>query len=299
MGSEAMRQGRDDEKLDILGAALRHARLHCRPLLTLKDLGSHPTAPRHWSHSHLSKVERGLEVPKEDLVRWYEFRTGKPSGYLLHMLYDATGGAESQALLDDQRSSRQWAVDRLEIVADLTGESTLIHETRDLVAISDDVDSHTILIDTHDRVNPGCEYGMEVVEGGVISKDPVWISDTLVKLDIAFDRSFATGEWHRIKLLHRSPPPESIPRWMTVSSRYGETREAIVAVAFNEHDIRPAWRIQENLAAEVVATFEAGSSTVVEGIIGGENRLLADASGIVRARFSSLRSGLHYGIGWR
>lgn len=298
MGSGESSQRYDLRRLQALGAALRDARLACYPHLTLADLGSDPAAPRRWGHSHLSKVERGLEVPKEDLVRWYEVRTGKATGYLLHSFYEAIGGANSRAQVDNQRSGRQWALDRLEILADLTGEGTLIYETRDLVAVSDGVDSHSVLIDTHDLDNPGRGYAMEVVAGGVIAKEPEWISDTLVKLEIALHRSFEVGEWHRVRLLHRSPP-ESIPRWMTVSSRRGETREAVVAVAFNEHDIRPAWRIHENHAAEVLATFEAGSPAVVEDVIGGGTSLVADANAIVSARFSSLRSGLHYGIGWR
>ncbi|MBW4077100.1 MAG: hypothetical protein HIU84_01020 [Acidobacteria bacterium] len=289
----------DDRKLESLGAALRDARMECYPHLTLADLGMDPAAPRNWSHSHLSKVERGLEAPKEDLVRWYEIRTGKPTGYLMNIFYEATGGTKSRASLDNERSARQWSIDRLEIFADLTGENTLIYETRDLIAVSDGVASHSMLIDTRDRVNPGEGYGMEVIEGGVVTKEPEWISDTLAKLEINFDRSFSIGEWHRVRLLHRSPPPASIPRWMTVASRYGETREAVVSVAFNERDVRPAWRISENHSAEVVTTFEAGSPAVVEDIIGGGASLVTDATGIVRARFMSLRPGLHYGIGWR
>lgn len=299
MGNGESSQTYDYQKLQVLGAALRDARLECWPHLTLTDLGSDPAAPRHWSHSHLSKVERGLEVPKEDLVQWYEVRTGRATGYLLHIFYEATGGANSRALGDNQGSGRQWVFDRLEIFADLTGESTLIYETRDLVAVSDGVDSHSVLIDTHDLVNTGQGYGMELIEGGVIVKEPEWVSDTLVRFQIALHRSFEAGEWHRVRLLHRSPPPESIPRWMTVSLRHGETREVVITVAFNEHDVRPAWRIHENYAAEVITTFEAGSSAVVEDVIGGGTSLVADANGMVRARFSSLRPGLYYGIGWR
>jgi hypothetical protein len=289
----------DYRKLQALGVALRDARLECYPHLTLMVLGSDPAAPRHWSHSHLSKVERGLESPTEDLVRWYEVRTGRATGYLLHMFYEATGGANSRAVADNHGNGRQWAIDRLEIFADLTGESTLIYETRDLVVVSDGVDSHSVLIDTRDLVNTGQGYGTEVIEGGVIATEPEWISGTLVKLEIALHRSFEIGEWHRVRLLHRSPPPESIPRWMTASSRHGETREVVITVAFNEHDIRPAWRIHENYDTEVFATFEAGSSVAVEDVIGGGTSLVPDVNGIVRARFLSLRPGLHYGIGWR
>ncbi len=291
--------GLDYRKLEVLGAALRDARLECSPRLTLTELGSDSAAPRRWSHSHLSKVERGLEAPKEDLVRWYEIRTGKPASYLVNMFYEATGGADSHAFLESERHGRQWAIDRLEIHADLTGGRALIHETRDLVAISDGVNSHAMLIDTHDFENPGQDYGMEVIEGGAMAKKPQWISDTLVKLEITLDRSFAAGEWHRIKLCHRSPPSVSIPRWMTVASRFGETREAVIEIAFSERDIRPTWRISESFSAEVVAAFTAGAATVVEDIIGEGTSLVADANGMVSTRFSSLRTGLHYGIGWR
>ncbi len=249
----------------------------------------------------LSPVEDRARTrgPKEDLVRWYEVRTGKPASYLINMFYEATGGANSPAFLESQRHGRKWAIDRLELHADLSDKRSLIFETRDLVANKDGVDSHSVVIDTRDFDNPRQDYGVEVIEGGTITDPPEWLSDTLVKVEITLDRSFARGEWHRIRLCHQSPPPEGIPRWMTVSSRYGETREAVVDVAFNERDVRPAWRIHENLAAEVFAAFTAESSVAVEDVIGEGTRLVTDATGLVSARFSSLRTGLHYGIGWR
>jgi hypothetical protein len=289
----------DPRKLEVLGAALRDARLRCSPRLTLVGIGSDEAAPRYWSHSHLSKIERGLEAPGEDLVRWYEVRTGKPDGYLVHLLYDATGGASSPAFLTSQRGARQWAIDRHEIHCDLRGPRAVIHETRDLVAISDGVTSHTVVVDTRDFETSGRDFAIKVVEGGTIATTPEWISDTLVTVEVSLHRSFAMGEWHRIRLCHHSPALERIPRWMTVVSRYGETRDAIVNVTFNPHDVRPAWRISDTLSGEVFAAFARDSTAPVERVIGGGTRLLADAEGTVSARFSSLLAGLYYGIGWR
>ncbi len=290
----------DETNTDALrsfGAALRRARMEVEPQLTLVAVGSHPDAPRQWSHSYLSRVERGLELPKEELVHWYETRTGVPSGYLVDEYrrligYDQTPPEELRGRM------RAWSIERMEIFADLTGERAVVYETRDLIATCDDASSHVLLMDTSDPTNDSSRYDVQVVEGGQLTSLPTWMSNTLAAYEVRFHRTFGVGEWHRVTLRHEFPSTVTIPRWMTVSTRRGETREAVITIAFDIGNIRPAYRIDELYPEEVLAAFGGASSERMSEVLSHQRMIVPDLEGMVRARFRTIKTGLHYGIGW-
>ncbi len=289
----------DYEQLEILGAALREARVNRRPPITLVEIGSDTKAPRRWSHSHLSKVERGIEVPKEELVRWYEVRTGKPSGYLVNLFHRAVGTPEYGAWASQVGCERGWAFDRIEIFADLSGEFARIYETLDLVALSSGMNHDTVVIDPHDLMVSSRGCCVEVVEGGTLSRQPMPDAGWYGKLEVDLHREFEVGDWHRVRLLHTAISFEGISRWITLATRHGETREFVASLKFNEDNLHPAWRIDQRFAAEVVAAFGPDSVSSVDDVFGVGNTLVTETNGLVRARFESLRPGLQYGIGWR
>ncbi len=287
----------DASGLRSLGAALRRARMEVEPQLTLVAMGSHPDAPRQWSHSYLSRVERGLELPKEELVRWYEARTGVPAGYLVDEYHRLVRHDETPP--DELRGQmRAWSIERMEIFADLSGEHAIVYETRDLVATRDEASSHVLLMDTSDPSNDSSHYDVQVVEGGRLSSRPSWMSKTLAAYEVRFHRSFGMGEWHRVTLRHEFPSTSTIPRWMTVSTRRGETREAVVTIAFDVANVRPAYRIDELYAEEVLAAFGDATGEPMREVVSRETMIEPDLDGMVRARFRTIKTGMHYGIGW-
>ncbi len=293
-----MSQTPEVKKLIVLGTALREARLEQRPTMTLKELGGDDRAPRRWSHSHLSKVERGIEAPNEELVRWYEDCTGRPRGYLLDLYHAAVGRSARDVAESPEGRTQTWALDRTEIFANLSGSDSLIYDTRDLVAIADRTKTYVVHLDSIEQAISSEIHTVELLDGGVLGKRKR-ISSTLSTVEIRLHRKFDAGEWHRIRLLHRAPAMENLSPWMTVATRRGETREALVAVRFNKREVRPMWRIDAMPLSEIVPAFEKGTSARVEDFADACSRVFPDANGIVHSRFPTLRSGLHYGIGWR
>ncbi len=288
----------DYDRLEVLGSALREARISHHPPLTLMELGADPNAPRRWSHSHLSKVERGLEIPKEDLVRWYEVRTKKPTGYLIKLWYQAMRDVDPNQLHAIEPGDHTWTLDRLELFVDLTGIRERVYEKRDLIARVSGLSSRTVAIDSHEVSFSSNFSHTEVLEGGTHAKSFVGHARGSVDLEIDLGREFHVGEWHRIRLLHCATAGESLPRHLSMMTRHSETRELIVSVAFKPTDVRNSWMVYERFLSEVEERLAAHYSTSARSFIGLDEDLVPDCNGLVSYRFESLRPGLLYGIGW-
>lgn len=287
-----------DEKIIRLGEALRSARLNHRPPLTLKEIGQCPTAPRTWSHAHLSKVERGLETPKPNLVEWYEQCTEVPHGYLMDLYHHVVGDRDNpgQAASPDDA----WIVERIEQRVHLHLDKPYVLEIMDLLATHDGVDSLQLLVDTR-RPDAGPEEFLPRIDAGVASLELLWQAGTVASVRLHLHRSFAKGEWHRIRLEYDVPPVEEHERYFCIATRRPHTRDAVVVVKFPSGLPVVPWAIRGRSYEEVNAAFGTTSSseTDVATIIGSAEPLHLDPDGIARVRFHSLQPGCRYGIGWQ
>ncbi len=276
-----------------LATALRHARQRATPPLRLIDIGSDPNGPRTWSHAHLSKVERGLEVPAGELVRWYEVKTATTPGFLTGLWEIATGEQYLDAL-PPAEAVAPWTLDRVEIDLDLSGAVPTALETRDLIANLDGADRHQILIDLEDE-EAALSSRLEVIDGGTLVEDKKLIMGNLVRHEIYHGRAVAKGEWHRVALRHRYPS-ENFDPWYTFTTKTDRMREGLVTVRFGKKVPRRVYAVDRLLSKEVRAYCAASAPEEASTDFAP---VKVDEQGIARIRFAFPRAGFQYGIGWR
>ncbi len=236
MNAGRVRKYTSVEALERLGDALREARLNHEPPLRLSDVGSAAGAPRTWSHSHLSKVERGLEVPGADLVQWYEVVTKAVTGSLVRLWETATG--EHAPGPAPRANLLEWLTDRVEMVMDLRGERATVVDTRDLIANQPGLSGYWALYDTGGEPREAAEYDRDVLVGGKVHSVVPIDGTTLVKLGIKLGRELDRGEWHRIQIRHVLPAGPIEP-YLNFSLRTETAREAILTVHFPDGE----WRV--------------------------------------------------------
>jgi len=278
--------------LELLGAALRAARASHVPPLRLADIGEDEAAPRSWSHSHLSKIERGKEVPSIELVLWYESRTGVAAGSLVTLWEHATGETYTPAPSTVSDASL-WAIERLEMELDLRGELPLLTHTRDLLA-NGDADSYWIKYDTKDlhATNDGssvvCTLGGEIVERTAMP------DSTVEKARIDIGGVIRKGEWHRVRVVHQLPAGD-IPPYLDFSLRTGAVREVQMTVMFPEPAPR-VLRFTDAYAADL--TELVNNPFTYSGREPVREELTVTTFGSVSTRFSFPAAGFHHGLIW-
>lgn len=293
MMSVGQRSRSEKTSVADLATALRHSRQHATPPLRLIDIGSDPNGPRTWSHAHLSKVERGLEVPAGELVHWYEVKTATTPGFLTGLWEIATGEQYLDAL-PPAETVAPWTLDRVEIDLDLSGAVPTALETRDLIANLNGADRHQILIDLEDE-DAAQSSRLEVVDGGTIVEDKKLIMGNLVRHEIYHGRAAAKGEWHRVTLRHSYPSVNFDP-WYTFTTKTDRMREGLVTVRFGTKVPRRVYAVDRLLSKEV-RSYCATSSP--EQASADFSPVKVDERGTARMRFAYPRAGFQYGIGWR
>ena len=276
-----------------LATALRLARQQATPPLRLVDIGSDPSGPRSWSHAHLSKVERGLEIPTGELVRWYEVKTSTTPGFLTGLWELATGEQYLDAL-PPAEDVAPWTLDRVELDFDFSHDVPTAIETRDLIANVDGADRHQILIDLEDDDAATCAR-IEVLDGGEIVEDKKLIMGNLVRHEIYHGRAAAKGEWHRVTLRH-TYRLENFDPWFTFTTKTDRMREGLVTVRFDQNLPRRVYAIDRLLSKEVRAYCAAQSPDEASSDFAP---VMVDERGIARIRYAFPRAGFQYGIGWR
>jgi hypothetical protein len=279
----------------VLGAAMRLARLNHRPLLTLKEVGYDPRAPRSWSHAHLSKVERGIEIPKEDLVRWYETICEVSPGYLLELLHSLD--SDSQTADPTHGRSESFSLDRMELQALFNRSSPEVRVVADLITTAEKADSFALLLDGRDEEYPLKHKGPRILHGAERS-EVEWSSTSASSVRFYFGREFAKGDWHRIHISETAPTfCMTGKRNLTLSSKRSEVRDAIISVTFPEGQRPNCCLIDGMMPEEVNAHF--GTKAPIRTKRLAECEVLEiDSTGTVQVRFRSILPGLRYGIGW-
>ena len=276
-----------------LATALRLSRQRSTPPLRLVDIGSDPQGPRSWSHAHLSKVERGLEIPTGELVRWYEVKTGTTPGFLTG-LWELVTGEHYIDALPPAESVAPWTLDRVEIDLDLSGEVPTATETRDLIANIDGADRHQILIDLEDE-EAAMASRLQILDGGSLVEEKKLVMGNLVRHEIFHGRVAAKGEWHRVTLRHVYPS-ENFDPWYTFTTKTDRMREGLVTVRFGKNAPKRVYAIDRLLSKEVRAFC---SSAAPDEASADFTPVRVDEQGIARIRFAFPRAGFEYGIGWR
>jgi hypothetical protein len=279
-----------------LGEALRSARLQHRPPLTLTALGTHPDAPRAWSHAHLSKVERGLELPKPELVAWYETCTGTPTGVLLDLLTLAHEATNDEAAVVTPSAPTEWILERLELHANFRSYRPGVTRYLDMVATVDDLQEYHFLVDDahQEPVLP------EVLSGGR-APTVTWRSGHVAQLSIALHRAFDKGEWHRLRVREALNEFSRSRQWVSAMVRGPHTREAVVSVCLPDGVRVEPWLFGHADGLALGAVFGPGADRELDprDVLDDAVPARIEADGRVRTRFRSLEPGAHYGIGWR
>ena len=286
------------EHLDQLAESMRIARQ--RAGFTLVEMGTDPAAPRSWSHSHLSRCERGFEVPSPDLVAWYEVKAGLQKGFLEGLRRMATGseapGISEQ--LDD--IDADFILDRIEFHVDFTGEKPLAFHTRDLVVRAESgVTSYPLLVDTYDPTRGVDDYPVEVRYGGTMPAAPRLKAGTLSVFDIELERSLQKGDFHRLQVVHTLPDTDSVARWVTIATRREEVREVVISVQFPRGEPHQLWRVERVYLEVLNAAFGPLTDGDPDELLGPGRRVELGPSGFTVIRFNNPRPGMHYGLGWK
>ena len=284
--------------LDQLGESMRMIRQRAK--VTLIEMGSDPNAPRSWSHSHLSRCERGYELPTADLVAWYEVKSGVQKGFLEELRRQAAGEPLSSGSDEVDNFDSDFILDRLELLADFSGKEPRVFQPRDLVVRSGEgISSYQLLVDTYDPTRPLADYPLEISYGGVFATTPRFQSGTLTIFEIDLERQLNKGDFHRLQLFHILPDHDSVARWVTIAARRDEVREVVVAVQFPRGDHHDLWRIEHVYLELLNAGFGPSASGDPDDILGHGHRVELGPSGFAVVRFNNPRPGMHYGLGWR
>ena len=273
---------------------MRDARVHHRPKLTMIDVGQSPLAPRTWSHSHISKVERGHEWPKEDLVAWYEAVCELEPGTLMALFDDAVGYIGVAIPEQVGRASREWAPDRIELHGDLRGPRMVMTEQHDLICQRDGSSGYVLIVD----LGLDADNRANVLEGGVALGDYVWRSERLGALAIDFGRPFAKGEWRRLVVRHEFDPVDVTEPWLTVANRSFRVREAVVSSQFATHRDGELFVVDGVNLDELHQAFDSSSPHRALSHHPCCRPLAIDAQSRGAVRFKNLQPGLHYGLAW-
>jgi len=281
------------QALEVLGAAMRTARLNHEPSLRLEDVGNHDLAPRTWSHSHLSKVERGIEVPTAELVAFYETVTNTPAGQLMH-LWEAATGKTYQPHPQQGQAKPGWIMERLEIELDLRPELPLLTHTRDLVA-NQDTNTYWIMYDTKELHLGVDGYEVHVNLGGVVVERELVPETTIEKARIDLGRVIHEGEWHRIRVVHTLPNRE-VPPFLDFAVRSIETREVLLTVRFPESYREPVVRFAHVYPEEIEIIRRLSES--MEKAHPAHEEIFPDAHGVVSVRFLRPQAAFFYGVLW-
>jgi hypothetical protein len=298
-GSQAPAPSLKKSELRILGQSMREARTNSDVPLTLKELGSDPNSPRRWSHTYLSRVERGFEVPKLELVEWYERRTGVNNGYLVSLYEKVIGPVVSTEPRNESDVDSDFRLDRIEFFLDFRTPKPIAYQTRDVIALVDNAQNYPLIVDSYDPTRGVADYPVAVLSGGRIATDPKVLSDTLQIVEIDLGRSLSLGDWHRFVFQHELPDDESIARWATIATRRNEVREAVITFQFEPGSQRRIWCIDGIYPEVLTATFGPGATSDPSEILGDTQERVLDHNGFVGERFLAPRAGLHYGLGWR
>jgi transcriptional regulator with XRE-family HTH domain len=276
-----------------LGEALRASRLNHVPPLTLEDIGSSDSAPRTWSHSHLSKVERGHEIPTPDLVEWYAEATGSDFVHLL-ALWELETGRKYVRPAKVGESASTWSLERLEMELDLRGENPTLTHTRDLIALQD-ADSYWLLYDTKEVIQNPDGYGVQVDLGGELELREALLDSTLEKAKVNLGRKVEKGSWHRIRVVH-TLPGESIPPYLDFSLRSAQVREVLMTVRFGENKPIEMIRFAHVFAEEMDALLANPSDFSARQP--EREQFKIDEYGTASTQFQFPQAGFHYGVVW-
>ena len=280
--------------LQVLGEGLRRARSGGSPPLRLADIGDDPEAPRTWSHSHLSKIERGKEVPSIELVLWYERRTNAPTHSLVSLWEQATG----QSYVPPSHRSAEvssWSIERLEMALDLRDEQPLLTHTRDLIALTGG-DTYWILYDTKDVSVVAGQSDVAAVLGGTIVERMAVENATVEKARIDLGRFVAQGEWHRLRVEHRLPTRDIAP-YLDFSLRSASVREVQLMVTLPAGPRPRVLRFTHAYAAELTELLASPFS--IASAEPARETIEPDAQGVVMTRFLFPVPGFHHGIVWQ
>ena len=284
-----------DTKLFLqLGTAMRLARLNHRPALTLKDVGYNPKAPRSWSHAHLSKVERGVEIPKKDLVQWYEKITEVTPGYLLDLWGAAMGLGEASQ--HNPGSDDCFVNERIEMQGLFNLPHPEVHLVLDLLATRPSASSHSFLLDGDWARLPTKAKGPTILSGAE-SAEVEWSTSSARSVRFHFGREFMPGDWHRLQFSETYHAFANLKRQLTLSSRRSESRDAIVTVTLPS-DVRPNLCVIDGMRSEEVNAMFGEPTTSFAKRLASLRPLEVDSGGSARVRFSGILPGLRYGIGW-
>ncbi len=285
-----------DTKLFVqLGTAMRLARLNHRPPLTLKDVGYSPKAPRSWSHAHLSKVERGVEAPKQDLVQWYEKVTEVTPGYLLDLWSAAMG--QDDASLAAMSVDDFFVSERIEMHGLFNLPHPEVHLVVDLLATKPSATSHALLMDGEWSNLPAKTKKGPAILSGAESAEVEWSTSSASSVRFHFGREFMPGDWHRLRIAETTPDFSELKRHLTLSSRRSESRDAIVTLTL-PNGVRPKLCVIDGMMSEEVNALFGDPSASAAKRLSSLQPLEVDSGGSARVRFRGILPGLRYGIGW-
>lgn len=292
--TETVRKYTSLTALVALGEALRQARTEADPPLRLTDIGEGLEAPRTWSHSHLSKIERGKEVPSIELVLWYEQRTKAPARSLVTLWEQATGQVYAPPAHRAPDVS-SWAIDRLEMTLDLRPDQPTLTHTRDLIAQTRS-DAYSILYDTKEVSSANGESDVAVVLGGTIVERTRVENTTVERARIDLGRVVEKGEWHRVAVEHRLPSRDIAP-YLDFSLRSSAVREVQMVVFFPAGSTPRLLRFTHAYAADLPALIADPFS--VESPEPAREVIAPDAYGVAITRFLFPVPGFHHGLIWQ
>jgi len=282
------------DQLKELGDHMRLLRLGENPPATLIQIGTDPIAPRSWSHSHLSRVERGFLIPGYDLVEWYENRCGAPTGILTAKLEQIVGPRPEDRLSASGFGDLDgWRVDRLESTLDLRGPPFTFRHVRDLLAMEDGLNEVQFLL--------GLPFGLGGLgddawnlHGGVFKGPPCFVTGDLAQLSVTMPVALRKGTWHRITVECRLPSCDVEAGRVMLTSPTAGTRELVSSIAFPE-GIKPRlWEINR-MEPELVAVLNNGRGTLP---LERYRELEIDRFGEAANRVNSPRPGFAYGLAW-
>lgn len=281
------------EALETLGRAMRAARSFHEPPLRLVDIGESPKAPRSWSDSHLSKVERGKEVPGLDLVLWYEQRTQVTSGSLISLWEQATG-LKYQPNSAESKEEAPWVIERLEMYLDLRPTEPLLTHTRDLLSNKQN-DSYWIMYDTKDVVMKGADSDVVVEVGGEIVERQRVENSTVEKARISLGRVVQRGGWHHLRVTHRLPSRDT-PPFLDFSLRTPGVRDVQLIVHFPAGSRPRVLRFTHAYSADLAELI--ANPFVITNPEPQREELSLDEFGLALTRFPFPEAGFHHGLVW-
>jgi hypothetical protein len=277
---------------------MRDLRLNATPKVTLEEMGSDPSAPRQWSHGHLSRCERGLLRPQVDLLRWYVERLKTPPNFLVAVLEEIVGSLNESATIPF--GDQNWRAERIQAHVHLIGSDPYVSYCRDSYVVGDEPQStYSLFVDTYDPSRELVAYEMTMVWGGKTMSEPVALSPTIRRYEIDLGMEVKPREWHRLIFRKRIPAEGIYPMWAGVSTHQRDLNHAQFTIAFTPAEAIDVWKIPGVRFEMLNGAFGLHSADNREDLIGVGNKMETGRNANAETRFTSMHPGLYYGIGWK